>query len=120
MKCVKVAVISKKNEREDDIHLRMLDLTHFVQTHGGEFDRYNDAHYTKIRAIAPDVAERTIVLPSGEYVADTFRFDEEEDRLDVMDVLDQDDQFFTEGNACRKILAERDRRDWLYIFECYR
>lgn len=131
MKYVKVAVISKKNEREDDIHLRMLDLTHLVQTHGGEFDRYNDALYTKIRAITPDVEERTtvigdmeertVILVDGKLVPDRFPVEEEAKQLDGLDaVLDKDNQFFTEKKACQKALEARDRRDWLYVFECYR
>ncbi|WP_444707592.1 hypothetical protein ACT26D_06285 [Megasphaera elsdenii] len=122
MKCVKVAVISKKNEREDDIHLRMLDLTHLV---------HNDALYTKIRAITPDVEERTtvigdmeertVILVDGKLVPDRFSVEEEAEQLSGLDaVLDQDNQFFTEKEACQKALEARDRRDWLYVFECYR
>lgn len=122
MKYVKVAVISKKNEREDDIHLRMLDLTHLV---------HNDALYTKIRAITPDIEERTtvigdmeertVILVDGKLVPDRFPVEEEAKQLDGLDaVLDKDNQFFTEKKACQKALEARDRRDWLYVFECYR
>ena len=122
MKCVKVAVISKKNEREDDIHLRMLDLTNLV---------HNDALYTKIRACSPDVEERTtvigdmeertVILVDGKLVPDRFPVAEEAKQLGGLDaVLDQDNQFFTEKEACQKALEARDRRDWLYVFECYR
>jgi hypothetical protein len=31
-----------------------------------------------------------------------------------------DNQFFTEKEDCQKALEARDRRDWLYVFECYR
>ncbi len=121
MEYVKVAVISRKNEREDDIHLRMLDLTHLV---------HNDALYTKIRAITPDVEERTtvigdmeertVILVDGKLVPDRFPVEEEAKQLDGLDaVLDPDNQFFTEKKACQTALESRDRRDWLYIFECY-
>lgn len=122
MKSVKVAVISEKNEREDELHLRMLDLTHLV---------HNDTLYTKIREITPDVEERTtvigdmeertVILVDGKLVPDRFPVAEEAEQLGGIDaVLDQDNQFFTEKKACQKALEARDRRDWLYVFECYR
>lgn len=122
MKSVKVAVISRKNEREDELHLRMLDLTNLV---------HNDALYTKIRSVAPDIEERTtvigdmeertVILVDGKLVPDRFPVAEEAEQLGGIDaVLDQDNQFFTEKKACQKALEARDRRDWLYVFECYR
>lgn len=120
---VRVAVISSKDEQYNDVWMRVLGISKNIII--------NDSFFTKIRAIAPDIEERTtvigdmeertVILVDGKLVPDRFPVEEEAKQLDGLDaVLDPDNQFFTEKKACQKALEARDRRDWLYVFECYR
>lgn len=119
MGILNVGVIARKNESNEDVLLRLADLTEFVKTRGKEFNTYNDSLYYKIHTVSDGMSERLVVIPSGEYPADTFPFDEEHLKLNVQAVLDAEDVFYTEGYDARNVLDARNRELLLYVFECY-
>ena len=119
MGILNVGIIARKNETDEDVLLRLMDLTEFVKTWGKEFHTYNDTLYYKVHTVSDGVDERVVVIPSGEYPADTFPFEEEHLKLNLGMVLDEKDVFYTEGYDVRNTLDARDRDSWLYIFECY-
>lgn len=119
MGVLNVGIIARKNETDEDVLLRLMDLTEFVKTWGKEFNTYNDTLYYKIHTVSDGVDERVVVITSGEYPADTFPFDEEHLKLNVQAVLDEKDVFYTEGYDARNVLDARNRELVLYVFECY-
>ena len=119
MGILNVGVIARKNETDSDIILRLSDLMEFVKTRGKEFHTYNDSLYYKVHTVSDGMDERMVVIPSGEYPADTFPFDEEHLKLNVQAVLDEEDVFYTEGYDARNVLGARNRELVLYVFECY-
>ncbi len=82
-------------------------------------DYYDDLLYTKVRQVDDNTDERIVTLQSGGFYVDKFNTDEEYDKLKIYAVLDQYGYFVTDEDECRKILADRDRRKWLYIFDCH-
>ena len=119
MGILNVGVIARQNETDSDVILRLSDLMEFVKTRGKEFNTYNDSLYYKIHTESDGMDERLVVIPSGEYPADTFPFDEEHLKLNVQAVLDEEDVFYTDGYDARNVLDARNRELVLYVFECY-